>query len=105
MKIKNLVMILTLGAATISCADKQESKTNYADLTKQYAKVQLTSDISHLSDNEKQMLNYLYEVGNIMDDIFWTQQFGGDKETFLNSISYSFSPSLQKKPFSIGIVP
>lgn len=86
MKIKNLVMILTLGAATISCADKQESKTNYADLTKQYAKVQLTSDISHLSDNEKQMLNYLYEVGNIMDDIFWTQQFGGDKETFLNSI-------------------
>ena len=86
MKIKNLVMILTLSAAAISCADKQESKTNYADLTKQYAKVQLTSDISHLSDNEKQMLNYLYEVGNIMDDIFWTQQFGGDKETFLNSI-------------------
>ena len=88
MKIKNLVMILTLGAATMSCANsaKEETKTNYADLTKQYAKVQLTSDISHLSDNEKQMLNYLYEIGNIMDDIFWTQQFGGDKETFLNSI-------------------
>ena len=81
-------MILTLGVATISCAEspKQEAKTNYADLTKQYAKVQLTSDISHLSDNEKQMLNYLYEIGNIMDDIFWTQNFGGDKETFLNSI-------------------
>ena len=81
-------MILTLGAATMSCANsaKQETKTNYADLTKQYAKVQLTSDITHLSDNEKQMLNYLYEIGNIMDDIFWTQQFGGDKEAFLNSI-------------------
>ena len=88
MKIKNLVMILTLGAATMSCANsaKEETKTNYADLTKQYAKVQLTSDISHLSDNEKQMLDYLYEIGNIMDDIFWTQQFGGDKEAFLNSI-------------------
>lgn len=84
MKIKNLVMILTLGAATMSCANS--TKTNYADLTKQYAKVQLTSDISHLSDNEKQMLDYLYEIGNIMDDIFWTQQFGGDKEAFLNSI-------------------
>ena len=77
-------MILTLGAATMSCANS--TKTNYADLTKQYAKVQLTSDISHLSDNEKQMLDYLYEIGNIMDDIFWTQQFGGDKEAFLNSI-------------------
>ena len=88
MKIKNLVMILTLASVSLSCAEssKQETKTNYSDLTKQYAKVQLTSDISHLSDNEKQMLNYLYEVGNIMDDIFWTQNYGGDKETFLNSI-------------------
>ena len=104
MKIKNLAMILTLGAATLSCANpakttccesstkttccenSEKTKTNYSDLTKQYAKVQLTSDISHLSDNEKQMLDYLYEIGNIMDDIFWTQQFGGDKEAFLNSI-------------------
>ena len=82
MKIKNLVMILTLASVSLSCASssklasKQEAKTNYSDLTKQYAKVQLTSDISHLSDNEKQMLNYLYEVGNIMDDIFWTQNYG-----------------------------
>ena len=88
MKIKNLIMILTLASVTISCAEstKQETKTNYEDLTKQYAKVQLTSDISHLSDNEKHMLKYLFEVGRIMDDIFWTQNFGGDKETFLNSI-------------------
>ena len=88
MKIRNLVMILTLGAVTMSCANtaKQETKTDYSELTKQYAKVQLTSDITHLSDNEKQMLDYLYEIGNIMDDIFWTQNFGGDKEAFLNSI-------------------
>ena len=88
MKIKNLIMILTLASVTISCAEstKQETKTNYEDLTKQYAKVQLTSDISHLSDNEKHMLKYLFEVGRIMDDIFWTQNYGGDKETFLNSI-------------------
>ena len=88
MKIRNLVMILALGAVTMSCGNtaKQETKTDYSELTKQYAKVQLTSDISHLSDNEKQMLNYLYEIGNIMDDIFWTQNFGGDKEAFLNSI-------------------
>ena len=94
MKIKNLVMILTIAAVAVSCTGKPKQETtkeevkvtNYSDLTKQYAKVKLTSDISHLSDNEKQMLNYLYEVGNIMDDIFWTQQFGSDKETFLNSI-------------------
>lgn len=93
MKIKNLVMIFTLAAFTVSCADKPKEvkkeevkETNYSDLTKLYAKVQLTSDISHLSDNEKQMLKYLFEVGQIMDDIFWTQNYGGDKLNFLNSI-------------------
>ena len=82
MKIKNLVMILTIAAVAVSCTGKPKQETtkeevkvtNYSDLTKQYAKVKLTSDISHLSDNEKQMLNYLYEVGNIMDDIFCAQK-------------------------------
>lgn len=83
MKIKNLAMVLTLASVFFSCS---EPKSQYSDLTKQYAKVQLTSDISHLSDNEKQMLNYLYEIGYIMDDIFWTQNYGTDKESFLNSI-------------------
>ena len=86
MKIKNLVMVLTLASVSLSCSDASKEESRYADLTKQYAKVQLTSDISHLSDKEKEMLGYLFEVGEIMDDIFWTQNYGGDKETFLNSI-------------------
>ena len=50
MKIKNLVMILTLASVSFSCAEpSKEAKTNYSDLTKQYAKVQLTSDPASLT--------------------------------------------------------
>lgn len=94
MKVRNLLLIFALAVVAFSCADKpakevkkeEVKETNYSDLTKLYAKVQLTSDISHLTDNEKQMLRHLFEVGNIMDDIFWTQNFGAEKEAFLKGI-------------------
>ena len=51
-----------------------------------YAKVKLTTDISHLSDSEKEVLRIMFQVADIMDDIFWTQTYG-DKESLLASIS------------------
>jgi len=51
-----------------------------------YASVQLTADISHLSDKEKQMLPLLFEAAQLMDDIYW-QQTIGNKEVFLSRIS------------------
>ncbi len=50
-----------------------------------YAKVELTTDISHLTDNEKEVLRRMFKVADIMDDIFWTQTYG-DKEALLNGI-------------------
>lgn len=53
-------------------------------LTK-FEKVKLTADISHLSSNEKQMLSILFDVAQIMEEIYWQQAFG-DKEAFLKGI-------------------
>ncbi len=50
-----------------------------------YADVLLTADLSHLSDNQKQMIGLLIEAAKITDDIFW-QQVWGDKDELLNSI-------------------
>lgn len=50
-----------------------------------YAPVTLTADVSHLSDNQKQMLGKLIEASVIMDDLFW-QQVYGDKDALLESI-------------------
>ena len=50
-----------------------------------YAPVRLTADLSHLSDNQKQMLVLLIEASKIMDELFWLQAYG-DKEELLGSI-------------------
>jgi len=50
-----------------------------------YADVGLSTDISHLSDQQKQMIGLLIDAGKITDDIFW-QQVWGDKDALLNSI-------------------
>ena len=51
-----------------------------------YHPVELTSDLSHLSDNQQKMIGLLIDASKIMDDLFWKQAFFGDKNAFLNSI-------------------
>jgi len=50
-----------------------------------YAEVGLTTDLSHLSDNQRKMIGLLIDAGKITDDIFW-QQVWGDKDELLDSI-------------------
>ena len=50
-----------------------------------YAKVKLTADLSHLSDNQRQMIGLLIDAGKITDDIFWKQVWG-DRESLLADI-------------------
>ena len=50
-----------------------------------YAPVDLTADISHLSEKEKQILPLLLDVAQIMDELYW-QQTLGNKEGFLGKI-------------------
>jgi hypothetical protein len=40
---------------------------------KKYAKVKLTSDISHLSESQHKMLRLLFQAADIMDGIFWKE--------------------------------
>ena len=90
-----LSLIFALAAGLISCnsqpAKKEKKKPTAARLVKnyqmkKYAKVKLTTDISHLSVNQKKMLTLLFKAADIMDDIFWKENLG-DKNAFLNSIS------------------
>jgi len=50
-----------------------------------YTEVGLTTDLSHLSDNQRQMIGLLIDAGKITDDIFW-QQVWGDKDELLDGI-------------------
>lgn len=52
-----------------------------------YVEVKLSADLSDLSDNQKEMIPLLIQVGEIMDEIFWQQAYG-DKNTLLDTLSY-----------------
>ena len=52
------------------CAPEMEAKVN------EYAWVQLKTDLSVLTDNERQMIPLLMEAAKIIDELFWMQTFG-----------------------------
>ncbi len=84
---KYLVCAL-VAALAISCGTKQKKveESSMQKKVNEYAPVELRSDIIHLSAKERQMLPYLFEAAQIMDNIFWKQTLG-DKDAFLSSIA------------------
>jgi hypothetical protein len=103
----SLTMVATLVIFTISCQQpvKTESQMEQAypgTVTGQqpltpaspehvaqrlgaFAPFTLTSDISHLSAKEKQILSILFDVADIMDGLYWEQAMG-PKDAFLARI-------------------
>ena len=55
-----------------------------------YKEVALTSDLSTLSDQQKQMLSLLFDAADIMDDLFWQEAYG-DKNALLASLDDSLT--------------
>ncbi len=91
-----LISIIALLFAITSCNDEakeKEQKVKQAEndsvmqaKANQFINFKLTSDISHLSDNQKKMLNLLFEAANICDDIYWKQAYGNKNELFSMNI-------------------
>ena len=51
-----------------------------------YANVKLSTDISHLSENEKEVLKLLFQAADLMEDIYWQEAYG-NRDELLNGIS------------------
>ncbi|MFO7934955.1 MAG: Zn-dependent hydrolase [Bacteroidales bacterium] len=52
----------------------------------EFAGAELTADISHLSDNQKEMFKLLFRIADIMDQIYWEQVFP-DREAAISSMT------------------
>jgi len=86
---KNTFVILLLSLATFSCSntskketkqDKMEVNQEIKNKADEFASFKLTTDLSVLSEKEKQMLPLLFEAAKIMDDIFWMEAYGNKEE-------------------------
>jgi hypothetical protein len=64
----------TQKAISDSTQTSTEMKNDYA--YQYYAQVPLSTDISHLTNNEKEILRLMFKTADIMDDLFWQQAYG-----------------------------
>lgn len=89
-----MLSLAFFAAFTSSCKQKPASTNSANDTTamsemqkkvNEYAVVKLTTDLSKLTEKEKQMIPILLDVAQIMDDIFWEQTWG-DKNALMDTI-------------------
>ena len=121
MKIKHLLIIAALAIGATACDNTskpeqpQEPAQPTTNLSDKYAEYTLTTDISHLSENEREMLSLLFEAADIMEDLFWQENYGDKNELMdkigdnadlkkMASITYGAWDGLDNnKPFVEGI--
>ena len=75
---KRVITILALSALCCACKEnKQTPPTSpYQTLADQYAEFPLTTDVSKLTENEKQVIPLLIKAADVMETIFWQNAYG-----------------------------
>lgn len=91
MKIKLLPLFAIVALVATACDNTpkpeqpQEPVQQTTNLSDKYAEYTLTTSIDHLSEGELEMLGLLFEAADIMDNLFWQENYG-DKEELMNRI-------------------
>ena len=83
-----LATLLLLGACKEAKKASDRTTSPYQELADQYAEFPLTTDLSKLTDKEKQMLPLLIEAADQMEAIYWQTAYG-DKEQLFEGITDS----------------
>lgn len=79
--------------ATVGCKSKKQEapvaeKSALQQKVESYAEYTLSSElVNNLSDNEKQLLPILIQIADVMDDIYWEENFGTENRKALDTLS------------------
>jgi hypothetical protein len=92
-KIATVILVIT--TSLMACNEKSDIQKNqstsllpeHQNRLDIYKTVTLDADLSHLSNNQRKMLALLIDASKIIDDLFWQQAFGENKNNFLARIS------------------
>ena len=83
---------LFLSSCTTQPKHEETMKSEIAMKADAFVSFKLSTDLSVLTEKEKQMLPHLFKAAKIMDEIFWKEAFG-DKEAVLSQTS---EPAVEK---------
>ena len=91
---RKILSLCLIGTLALQCASPEKKEATTEDVSvmsqklSQYKNVKLTTDLSQLSDAEKQMIPLMIETSKIMDELFWYEAYG-DKDALLGSLTDS----------------
>lgn len=99
-KLLSVLLLLALAGLTLACRPGDEpAETGGMDTegamtseVAKYAVVELTADLSGLTENQKKMIPLLIEASEAMDEMFWLEAYG-DKDALLDSLD---DPSVRR---------
>ncbi|HHP7236899.1 dipeptidyl-peptidase 3 family protein [Longibacter sp.] len=95
---RQLPLLLIVMLTWVGCQPSNESDPGASDsdvtategagssnLTKKYTQVPLDTDLSGLSENQRQMIPLFIEAAQAMDEVFWEQAYG-NRDSLLSTI-------------------
>ncbi len=112
-----LVFTSLLVAACNSKVQKEEPmEMSVEQKAESFATFKLTTDLSVLTEHERQMLPLLFKAAKIMDDLFWKEAYGDQNEILAKSTSEAMTKFIEinygpwerlndNKPFVDGVGP
>ncbi len=82
-----LATMLAVSCTTTTKKDTNQDKDmdvseSIKQKAEEFASFKLTTDLSVLSEKEKQMLPLLFEAADLMEEIYWVEAFGDKEELF-----------------------
>ena len=95
---KKIIVFLLVISVLISCENKNEARkaikqvsveengNSMSDNLSKYVSFKLTSDLSVLSENEREMLPVLIKAAEKMNELFWYEAYG-DKQELLAKVN------------------
>lgn len=81
-----IALVFSFQACDVAPKEVQTEDSEMKGLVETYTDFTLTSDISHLSADEKQMLKLLFEAADQMNSIYWQETYG-DKDALMQQLN------------------
>ena len=111
-----LLVVLAIGGCKSKNTSTEKQVSPYQELADQYAEFPLTTDLSKLTEKEKQMLPLLMQASDLMEDIYWHNAYGDKQQLFqgltdpalIKYLSINYGPwdrLNDNKPFLEGVGP
>lgn len=95
MTFRVLTVVICLGLSLNACTETGQQTTEptapgqdrAATLLQKYVPFKLEAELSHLSNNQREMVRLLIQAAEIMNDCFWEEAYGANWEEFLAGLS------------------